>query len=65
MEYSCSHVVFLCYEALFYILGIFQLSDTKFCAYLKMCNFFKKGGFPMAPLIYSWSKEGIQTRLFP
>ena len=46
MESSCSHVVFLLYEALFYFLGIFQLSSTKFCANLKMCNFSIREVFP-------------------
>ena len=50
MEYSCSHVVFLFYEALFYLFGIFQLYDTKF--YAKNVQFFHKRGFPMGSLIY-------------
>ena len=48
MEYSFLHVVFLYNEALFYLLGHFQLSDTKFCAYLKTCDFSIREVFPWA-----------------
>ena len=48
MEYSCSHAVFLLYEALFKKKWNFQPSDTKFCANLKICKFSTREVFPRA-----------------
>ena len=48
MEYSCSRVVFVLFEALIYLLGIFKLSNAKLCDDLKMCNFSIREVFPCA-----------------
>ena len=59
MEYSCSRVVFLLYEAFkIYLLWMFKLSDTKLCDNLKMCNFsirqkkMSVSGHPTYPKIF-------------